>query len=233
MQEIRTKAETYYDFEEEDMQQAEVSFEQGGSHYRATARGYFYRDGKRVSEAEFREAERERLGRVAATVAADVEDDGKKEEEMGRGNMNIVTVDGVEWARDFVNGAYYRDGEPTTRREFEEAVGVRRGGEGAPRRGRRSRDVAYERAGVTLTARQLEFVRAMATDPMGSPESGWQVDMLIDHAGINGMSAGAMVSTLREKGLVTVSSEVREDGGRPRRVRVLSLTGLGREVLPL
>ena len=39
-QEIRSKAETHYDFEGDDMaQQAEVTFEQGGSRWRRTAGG--------------------------------------------------------------------------------------------------------------------------------------------------------------------------------------------------
>lgn len=201
------------------------SFELEGARYRATSRGYFYRDGRRISAEEFRSAKRARFSRVAATIAADIE---QEEETMTASNRNAIEVGGVRWERDFAGGRYYRDGEECSRAEFEEAVGVRRSGSGGRRR---SRDVAYERGGVTLTARQLEFVKAMATDPMGSPESGWWVDMLIDHTGINGMSAGAMVSTLREKGLVTVSSEVREDGGRPRRARAIALTDLGREVL--
>ena len=39
MQEIRSKAETCYDFGGEDMRQAEVSFEQGGSRWRRAAGG--------------------------------------------------------------------------------------------------------------------------------------------------------------------------------------------------
>ena len=98
--------------------------------------------------------------------------------------------------------------------------------------GRRPRDVAFEHGGTTLTARQLEFVRAMSSEEsMGSPEGGWWIDLLIDGAELSPMSAGAMVSTMREKGLVTVSAEVREDGdGRKRRARYMRLTDRGADV---
>lgn len=201
------------------------SFELDGARYRVTSRGYFYRDGRRISAEEFRSAERARFSRVAATIAADIE---QEEESMAASNRNAIEVEGVRWERDFAGGRYYRDGEECSRAEFEEAVGVRRSGSGGRRR---SRDVAYERGGVTLTARQLEFVRAMARDEMGSPEDGWWTDSLIDCAGISPMSGGAMVSTLREKGLVAVSADGREEGGRAVRAKRLSLTDLGREVL--
>ena len=139
MQEIRTKADTYYDFEEEDMQQAEVSFEQGGSRWRRTRR-------------------------------------------------------------------------------------------------RRSRDVAFEHGGtgVTLTARQCGFLRAASGCPCWAGGDGtlW-TDVLLDEIGMNGMSFGAMVSTLREKGLLEVWAESREDGatGRSRKVKAMRLTDAGEQVL--
>lgn len=98
--------------------------------------------------------------------------------------------------------------------------------------GRRPRDVAFEHGGTTLTARQLEFVRAMSSgESMGSPEGGWWIDLMIDGTGLSPMSAGAMVSTMREKGLVTVSAGVREGGdGRKRRAKYMCLTDRGAEV---
>lgn len=211
------------------------SFELEGARYRATTKGYFYRDGLRISAEEFRAAKRARFSRIAATIAADIE---QEEESMTASNRNEIEVEGVRWARDFAEGKYYRDGEECSRAEFEEAVGVRRprGGEKAPKRPRRSRDVALEvpmpdgRA-LTVTARQRAFLEAMRDDPHGSPENGWWTDMLIESAGIPPMSAGAMVSTLREKGLITVSTETRDDGdGKRRRAKSLMLTDDGRVV---
>lgn len=102
--------------------------------------------------------------------------------------------------------------------------------EGAPRRKPRSKDVAAEAAGVTVTARQLEFLRVMADESsLGSPDGGWWVDCVIDAGGYNGMSAGAMVSTLREKGLIRVGTELRDNPatGRASKAKAISLTDLG------
>ena len=53
-------------------QRAEVTFEQGGSRWRRTRGGYCFRDGRRVSRAEFDEARGahyEELGARLARVA--------------------------------------------------------------------------------------------------------------------------------------------------------------------
>lgn len=252
MQEIRSKAETHYDFEEEDMRQAEVSFEQGGSRWRRTQGGYCFRDGRRVSRAEFDEARGRRyeeLGARLARVADEAssrapEDAGRAEvpapapeaaggaaERPGGANVNRVVRDGAEWVRDFAAGKFYRDGEEVTRAEFERGVGIAR----RPRR-RRSRDVAFEHegTGVTLTARQCGFLQAASGCPCWAGGGGtlW-TDVLLDEMGVNGMSFGAMVSTLREKGLLEVRAESREDGatGRSRKVKAVRLTDAGERVL--
>lgn len=255
MQEIRSKAETHYDFEEEDMQQAEVSFEQGGSRWRRTAGGYCFRDGRRVSREEFYEARGRRYEELGARLAraadeaseaapAAREDAGRAEvpapapeaaggaaERPGGANVNRVVRDGVEWVRDFAAGKFYRDGEEVTRAEFERGVGIAR----RPRR-RRSRDVAFEHegTGVTLTARQCGFLQAASGCPCWAGGDGtlW-TDVLLDEMGVNGMSFGAMVSTLREKGLLRVWAESREDGatGRSRKVKAMRLTDVGEQVL--
>ena len=236
MQEIRSKAETYHDFEEEDMQQAEVSFEQGGSRWRRTAGGYCFRDGRRVPRAEFDEARGRRyeeLGARLARVADEAseaarEDAGRAGERPGGANVNRVVRDGVEWVRDFAAGKFYRDGEEVTRAEFERGVGIARR--------RRSGDAAFEHegTGVTLTARQCGFLQAASGCPCWAGGGGtlW-TDVLLDEMGVNGMSFGAMVSTLREKGLLEVWAESREDGatGRSRKVKAMRLTDAGEQVL--
>lgn len=238
MKEIRSKAETYHDFEEEDMQQAEVSFEQGGSRWRRTAGGYCFRDGRRVSREEFDEARGRhyeelgaRLARAADEASGAASGAGGAGERPGRANVNRVVRDGVEWVRDFAAGKFYRDGAEVTRAEFERGVGIAR----SPRR-RRSRDVAFEHegTGVTLTARQCGFLQAASGCPCWAGGGGtlW-TDVLLDEIGMNGMSFGAMVSTLREKGLLRVWAESREDGatGRSRKVKAMRLTEKGEQVL--
>lgn len=256
MQEIRTKADTYCDFEEDGMaQQAEVTFEQGGSRWRRMQGGYCFRDGRRVSGEEFDEARGrhyEELGARLARAADEAsgaasearEDDAWAEvpapapgaaggagERPGGANVNRVVRDGVEWVRDFAAGKFYRDGEEVTRAEFERGVGIAR----RPRR-RRSRDVAFEHegTGVTLTARQCGFLQAASGCLCWAEGDGtlW-TDVLLDEMGVDGMSFGAMVSTLREKGLIRVWAESREDGatGRSRKVRAMRLTDAGEQVL--
>lgn len=248
MQETRSRAETHYDFEEEDMRQAEVSFEQGGSGWRRTRGGYCFRDGRRVPRAEFDEARGRRyeelgarLARAADEASGAREDAGRAEapapapeaaggaaERPGGANVNRVVRDGVEWVRDFAAGKFYRDGEEVTRAEFERGVGIARR--------RRSGDVAFEHegTGVTLTARQRGFLQAASGCPCWAGGGGtlW-TDVLLDEMGVNGMSFGAMVSTLREKGLLEVWAESREDGatGRSRKVKAMRLTERGEQVL--
>ena len=210
IREIRTRVETYYDSEEDDMaQQAEVTFEQGGSRWRRTRGGYCFRDGRRVSRAEFDEARGAHYEELGARLAR-VADEASGTASEGRGDAAPAQVP---------------DPAP-------EAGG---GAAGRPRR-RRPRDVAFEHAGsgVTLTARQCEFLRAASGCPCWAEGDGtlW-TDVLLDETGMNGMSFGAMVSTLREKGLIRVWAESREDGatGRSRKVKAMRLTERGERVL--
>lgn len=208
--EIRTKAETYYDFEEDDMaEQAEVTFEQGGSRWRRTQSGYCFRDGRRVSRAEFDEARGAHYEELGARLA-EVADETSGAASGARGDAAPARVP---------DPAPEADGGAARR----------------PRR-RRSKDVAFEHAGsgVTLTARQCEFLRAASGCPCWAEGDGtlW-TDVLLDEVGVSGMSFGAMVSTLREKGLIRVWAESREDGatGRSRKAKAMRLTERGEQVL--
>ena len=207
IQEIRTRVETYYDFEEDDMaRQAEVTFERGGSGWRRTRGGYCFRDGRRVSRAEFDEAHGAYLEELGARLA---------DEAPG-------TAPGAR-----------RDAAPAQGPDPAPEAGGR--ATGSPRK-RRSRDVAFEHApsGVTLTARQCQFLQDASACPCWAGGDGtmW-TDVLLDELGTGGMSFGAMVSTLREKGLIRVWAESREDGatGRSRKVKAMAITDLGAEVL--
>ena len=210
IREIRTRVETYYDSEEDDMaQQAEVTFEQGGSRWRRTRGGYCFRDGRRVSRAEFDEARGAHYEELGARLA-EVADEASGAASGARGGAAPAQV--PDPAPEAGGGAAER-----------------------PRR-RRSKDVAFEHAesGVTLTARQCEFLRAASGCPCWAEGDGtlW-TDVLLDEVGVSGMSFGAMVSTLREKGLIRVWAESREDGatGRPRKVKAMCLTERGERVL--
>ena len=208
--------------------------------FKRTASGYCFRDGVRISGDVFDSEklgmyrdrnEEARVRRVRAALMRS-QDPSREEYEDRRSEMNIIEIDGVEWAKDHVNRKTYRDGVECSRAEFNRAMGIGASDqERSKRKARRSADVAFEHGGVTLTSRQADFMRAMAEESsQGSPECGWYVDLLIDSSGISPMSAGAMVSTLREKGVIRVSCERREDAGRSRRVKVINLTDAGHEI---
>ena len=210
MQKVGTKAGTYCDFEEDDMaQQAEVTFEQGGSRWRRTRSGYCFRDGRRVSRAEFDEARGAHYEELGARLAR-VADEASEAASGARGDAAPARV--PDPAPEAGGGASER-----------------------PRR-RRPKDVAFEHAGsgVTLTARQCEFLQAASGCPCWAGGDGtmW-TDVLLDEMGVGGMSFGAMVSTLREKGLVRVWAESRENGatGRSRKAKAMRLTERGEQVL--
>lgn len=207
MQEIRTIAETYYDFEEEDMQQAEVSFEQGGSRWRRTAGGYCFRDGRRIPREEFDRARGEHLERLGRRLSAVSREAGS----------TIAARRARELAGDKEEKAVKKESKTRKRRPKDVAFECEVGGER-----------------VTLTSRQCEFLQAASQCPCWAEGgTGIWTDILLDEMGMNGMSFGAMVSTLREKNLLEVGRETREDGatGRSRKVKVMRLTRLGKVVI--
>lgn len=203
-------------------------FEYGGSAYRRAESGYCYRDGRRVPASEYFEAR----GRRADELARRIRDYVEEDEDMA----NVIEKDGVRYVNDYENGRYLADGEEISRAEFMRAMGSEAAAPGR-RRARRSRDVALEcelpdGRTVTLTSRQAAFLRAALECGDGSPEAGrWPTDALVAAYGGTPIGAGAMISTLREKGLASVSDERTVEGGRALRVRYLHLTDDGMAVL--
>lgn len=222
-----------------------------GIGYRRTEKGYCYMGADRISAKRFEEIEveaareeKERRLEQAARVRAAVEraeDPTRQDYEERKADMNIIEIDGVEWAKDHTNKKYYRDGVECAKAEFNRALGI--GGKGqdgkSARKARRSKDVAFEHEGVTLTAKQADFLRELDAagqdGVLGDAETGWWTDCITD--GIGGqfagkpMAVGAMISTLCEKGLGTRSKEQRETAkGRTKKVTSFCLTDKGREV---
>lgn len=99
---------------------------------------------------------------------------------------------------------------------------------------RRSKDIAFEgtgfAGGITLTAKQVAFIKRMPEDDFygGIDKSALWIDVFCDTVAdeFNAMSVGAMVSTLREKQLITVSKE-RVNG---RTCKYMEFTETGKEV---
>lgn len=96
---------------------------------------------------------------------------------------------------------------------------------------RRSKDIAFEQVGMpTLTAKQVKFIKRMPEDDFyehGLDSALW-IDVYCDTIAdeFNPMSVGAMVSTLREKGLVNVGSD-RVNG---KRCKFMVFTDLGKQI---
>lgn len=209
------------------------TFELDGITYERKDSGYCFRDNARIRAEVFEAAEREFEAREAAEAAKAREIEGVRED------INpTFDVDGHHYVKDWANRKHYRDGEAISERQWEREVF----GEDAPkpaRKARKSKDVAFEHEGVTLTAKQADFLRELDAagqdGTLGNAESGWWTDCICD--GIGGqfagkpMAVGAMVSTLCEKGLGERSKEDRGTGaGRTRKVTAFSLTDKGREV---
>lgn len=212
------------------------TFELDGITYERKDSGYCFRDNARIRAEVFEAAEREFDAREAVEAAKAREIEGVRED------INpTFDVDGHHYVHDRANRKHYRDGEAISKRQWESEVF----GEGAlkPARKRRPKDVAAEfettEGAVTLTAKQLDFLREVAKldedDLLGSLVTGCWCDVLCDAIGGQfagkPMTVGAMLSTLCEKGLGERSKEEREtDKGRTERVTSFCLTDLGRQV---
>lgn len=211
--------------------------------YKRTETGYCFRDGKRIKASEFEAAEveamreeKERKLEQAARVRAAIErseDPSRQDYEERKDSMNIIEIDGVEWAKDHINKKYYRDGVKCTKAEFNRALGI-----GGKTRKNKSKDVAFEHEGTTLTAKQADFLRELdvaGEATLGNKGTGWWTDCICDEIGGQfagkPMVVGAMISTLCEKGLGVRSKESRDQGnGRTKKVTSFALTDAGREI---
>jgi len=214
------------------------TFELDGTIYERKDSGYCYGNGARIRAEVFEAAEREFDAREAAKVKP-VEIPGVRKD------LNpTAVIGGHEYVHDWSGRAYYRDGEKITRAQFEaETGGDPEAAKSLTARKRRPKDVAGEfetsEGTVTLTAKQLDFLREVAQlsedDLLGSFVTGCWCDVLCDAVGGQfagkPMTVGAMLSTLCEKGLGERHKEDRSSSGaRTRKVTAFCLTPKGREV---
>lgn len=206
-------------------------------HYRRTEKGYCYMGTARIKAAEFEQAEieamkerQERNEAVAARLRRSAEESTRIERE--EESMNIIEIDGVKWGKD-LDGTTYRDGVKCKKADFNRALGISQSSEHRPR-ARKPKDVGFEHEGVTLTAKQADFLRELSAagqdGVLGNAKTGWWCDCIAD--GIGGqfagkpMTVGAMISTLCEKGLAERAKERRDK----RMVTSFSLTEDGRKI---
>ena len=114
-------------------------------------------------------------------------------------------------------------------KEAEDAVNGKAKKEKKPRR---SKDIAYDGNGITLTAKQVDFIRHIPDTSFyehGLESAPW-CDVLADEIGGQfagkPMTVGAMISTLREKNMISVRME-RMDG---KKAKYFVFTELGKKV---
>ena len=95
---------------------------------------------------------------------------------------------------------------------------------------RKSKDIAFESDGVTLTAKQVAFIKRMPEDDFfenGLDSTLW-IDVFCDTVAdqFSPMAVGAMVSTLREKGVISVV----QDKVNGKKAKWMAFTDLGKQV---
>lgn len=102
----------------------------------------------------------------------------------------------------------------------------------AEKKPRRSKDIAHESNGVTLTAKQVDFIRHMPDTCFYEHglESLLWVDVLAEEIGgqfaDKPMTIGAMISTLREKDVIFVARDESREG----KPKYIGFTELGRKI---
>lgn len=182
------------------------TFSLDGIVYERKDSGYCYRDNSRIREEEFDAAHRDYEARNAQV----------------REDINFAfDVDGHHFVQDWENKRYYRDGKRITRKQWDFALESGKDIDQAPaatKRPKKVRDVAFEHDGVTLTAKQADFLRELSRlsedEVLGNHLGGWWCDMIVDVIGgqfrNKSMTVGAMISTICEKGLAVRSKEERD-----------------------
>ena len=116
-------------------------------------------------------------------------------------------------------------------RETEEAFN-KKAEKKAVKRTRKSKDIAHESNGVTLTAKQADFMKHLPDTSFweNGLDSALWCDVLADEIGGQfagkPMTVGAMISTLREKAIISVGV----DDGRKGKPKFMRLTEIGKQV---
>ncbi len=125
-------------------------------------------------------------------------------------NGKQVRIGKAEW-----DAAWEQSGEAEKQEREAEAAKSDKEAEKAmkkiAKKPRKSKDIAFEGNGVTLTEKQVKFIKRVPDDDFyenGLDSTLW-IDVLCDTIAdeFNSMSVGAMVSTLREKGVIYVDKQ--------------------------
>lgn len=207
----------------------ETTFELFGATYTRKANGYCYvqcngetAKTSRISKAEFE-------ARYAEYAAMDMTLTEIESEEIAE------AMDGIS-AEQFRETVEKMNREQNERNEFtnisKEDVVDAILSENKKKRVRKSKDTAYDGNGVTLTAKQVDFIRHLPDTNFwerGLDSAVW-TDVLADEIGGQfagkPMTTGAMISTICEKGLAIRATD-RVNG---RKATFMELTELGKKV---
>lgn len=192
-----------------------MDFELNGVRYTGTSQNYFYKkvDGKqkRIPKAEYEQAFEEYIQTGADQASADEWDAEKEIEERKekQAEADKVAEDAINKKSDMIIPKSALDANKKQSKP------------------RKSKDIALESNGITLTAKQVDFLKKLPNiDGWDGIEQGVWTDMIAESIGWNAMSVGAMISTLREKNLVTVV--VQKINGK--KCKGMSFTELGMAV---
>ncbi len=192
-------------------------FELNGVYYTMTSTGYCYaienKKKVRISRTEYDAAEMEYINSESEPVGLGDEEHEGLHMDLTAEEEAKAMEEAEKWLKD--HGATLPGGKPRK-----------------AKKAKKSKDVAFECEGVTLTAKQADFIRHLPDTCFwenGLDSCVW-VDCLCDDIGgqFSGkpMTVGAMISTLCEKGLGSRCSEKR-DG---RKCTTFELTELGKKV---
>lgn len=197
----------------------------------------------RVSRAVYEQGFDQYIAESKDAADKDAENNAKEENKLPKGFQ--ITSD---WDGDCYSYALYRGDELILRaydsadlyaeanrlassdKEAENAVNGKKTPAKKSRK-RASKDIAYNGIGFTLTAKQVDFIRHIPDTCFyenGLDSTVW-CDILADEIGGQfagkPMTVGAMISTLREKGLLCVMT-----GSRDRKCKYFEFTEVGKEV---
>lgn len=232
----------------------EITFEINGATYTRKANGYCYvsyeysESGRvhRIGKAEFEskyaqfqmesaiEAVEESETTEEIEQIAKVMDEAAENPEIPVGQFceMVEKMNREQNERNEFTNISKEDVVAAIRSEATEAATDPKATEGQKKRTRKSKDIAYEGHEVTLTAKQVDFIRHLPDTNFweNGLDSALWTDVLADEIGGQfagkPMTVGAMISTICEKGLANRATD-RVNG---RRTTFMVLTELGKKV---
>lgn len=230
-----------------------MMFNYEGASYRKTENGYYYRETAdkkcRISREAYEEAERLAKKAAEEVVITDVvtlRDDSGKGPKVTLAKVNGKYCAKIDGAEDSEYEAVQVVMATNPDKGNRQCAGFKFHGSfywvvagkvdsksgSKTKRVRKPKDIAYEGNGVRLTAKQVDFIKHIPDTCFyedGVDSAVWCDCLCDDIKGQfekNPFLVGAMISTLREKGLVTVS----RDDSREGKPKAMAFTEVGKKI---